>query len=230
MPYHSITLFYLLTWRLVVVDGYWITGIYTVYEYIPAYHDWPFMGESTGPSQRTNNAETVFMSWRKHSDTTGNQHWILVLYRQPSGIVECKPAVMGHIWCKQGGMQAYNSYMCCCLISKTDWLYDLHKHANTILITNEFIKFVHHQWPHGLFYKRYTLNQYLTHRGRDKMAAISQTTLSSAFSWMEMFEFRLKFQWSLFIRVESTIFQHWFRYWLGAVQATSQYLNQWWLI
>ena len=27
-----------------------------------------------------------------------------------------------------------------------------------------------------------------------------------------------------------TIFQHWFRYWLGAVQATSHYLNQWWLV
>ena len=25
-------------------------------------------------------------------------------------------------------------------------------------------------------------------------------------------------------------FQHWFRKWLGAVQATSHYLNQWWLV
>ena len=25
-------------------------------------------------------------------------------------------------------------------------------------------------------------------------------------------------------------FQHWFRYWLGAVQATSHYLNQWWSV
>ena len=28
---------------------------------------------------------------------------------------------------------------------------------------------------------------------------------------------------------ELTIFHHWFRLWLGADQATSQYLNQWWL-
>ena len=70
----------------------------------------------------------------------------------------------------------------------------------------------------------------LTHWGRDKMDAISQTTFSSAFSWMKMFEFRLKFHWSLFLRVQLTIFQHWFRQWLGAVQATSHYLNQWWLI
>ena len=50
-----------------------------------------------------------------------------------------------------------------------------------------------------------------THWGRDKMDAISQTTFSSAFSWMKIFEFRLKFHWSLF-------------------QASSHYLNQWWLI
>ena len=52
---------------------------------------------------------------------------------------------------------------------------------------------------------------WLTHWGRDQMDAISQTTSSSAFSWMKMFEFRLKFQWSLFLRVQLTIFQHWFR-------------------
>ena len=30
-------------------------------------------------------------------------------------------------------------------------------------------------------------------------------------------------------KVQSTIFQHWIRQWLGADQATSHYLNQWWL-
>ena len=69
----------------------------------------------------------------------------------------------------------------------------------------------------------------LTHWGRDKMPAISQTTLSNSFSWMKMLEFRLKFHWNLFLRVQLTIFQHWFRWWLGADQATSHYLNQWWL-
>ena len=69
----------------------------------------------------------------------------------------------------------------------------------------------------------------LTHWGRDKMSAISQTTLSNAFSWLKMLEFRLKFQWSLFPRVQLTIFKHWFRWWLDADQATSHYLNQWWL-
>ena len=62
--------------------------------------------------------------------------------------------------------------------------------------------------------RRMILSQFcwtLTHWGRDKMAAVSQTTLSKAFSWMKMLEFGLRFHWSLFPRVKLTIFQHWFR-------------------
>ena len=70
----------------------------------------------------------------------------------------------------------------------------------------------------------------LTHWGRDKMAIIFQTTFSNAFSLMKMDEFRLRFHQSLFPRFQLTIFQHWFRQWLGAVQATSHYLNQWRLV
>ena len=51
----------------------------------------------------------------------------------------------------------------------------------------------------------------LTHWGRYKMANISQTTFSNAYSWMKIHQFRLIFHWSLFLRVELTIFQHWFR-------------------
>ena len=69
----------------------------------------------------------------------------------------------------------------------------------------------------------------LTHWCWDKMDAISQTTFRSTFSWMKMFEIRLKFHWSLFLRVQLTIFQHWFRKWLGAVQVTTHFRNQWWL-
>ena len=47
----------------------------------------------------------------------------------------------------------------------------------------------------------------LTQWGRDKMAAIFQTTFSNAFSWMKMFKFQLRFHWSLFQRVQLTIFQ-----------------------
>ena len=51
----------------------------------------------------------------------------------------------------------------------------------------------------------------LTHWGRDQIDAISQTTFSNAFSRMKMNEFLQGFHWSLFLRFELTIFEHWFR-------------------
>ena len=63
-----------------------------------------------------------------------------------------------------------------------------------------------------------------------QMAAISQTIFSYAFFWTRMYEFRLRFLLSLFLMFKLTIFQHCFRYWLGADQATSPYLNQWWFV
>ena len=51
----------------------------------------------------------------------------------------------------------------------------------------------------------------LTHWGRDKMTAVSQTTFSKALSWMKMYKFWIKFHWRLFLKVQLTIFQHWFR-------------------
>ena len=44
----------------------------------------------------------------------------------------------------------------------------------------------------------------------DKMAAFSQT-FSTAFSWMKMLELRFNFHWKLFLMVQWTINQHWFR-------------------
>ena len=49
-----------------------------------------------------------------------------------------------------------------------------------------------------------------SHWGQDKMAAILQTIISNA-SWVKMYEFWLKFHWSLFWKVQSTTFQHWFK-------------------
>ena len=40
---------------------------------------------------------------------------------------------------------------------------------------------------------------------------ISQPTFSNAFWWMKRFVFWLEFHWSLFLMVQLTIFQHWFR-------------------
>ena len=68
----------------------------------------------------------------------------------------------------------------------------------------------------------------LTHWSRDEMAAILQTMFSNAFSSMKIYEFRLKCNWSLFLGVQLTIFQHWFKWWIGAAHATSHHLNQCW--
>ena len=65
--------------------------------------------------------------------------------------------------------------------------------------------------------------------GWNKMAAIFHTTFSNGFSLMKMHESLLRFHWSLFLRFQLTIIQHWFREWLGTDQATIHYLNQWWL-
>ena len=59
-----------------------------------------------------------------------------------------------------------------------------------------------------LFLNKLLLMSHLTHWGRYKMDAISQTTLSNAFSWMKILEFRLKFHWNLFPRFQLIISQH----------------------
>ena len=51
----------------------------------------------------------------------------------------------------------------------------------------------------------------LTHWGREKMAAVSQTLYSNAFSWMKMYEFHLKFHRSFYLTFQLTIFQHWLK-------------------
>ena len=51
----------------------------------------------------------------------------------------------------------------------------------------------------------------LTHWGRDKMAAVSQMTHSNAFSLMKILEFRLRFHWSLFLRVQLVQIMAWRR-------------------
>ena len=79
---------------------------------------------------------------------------------------------------------------------------------------------------------------WLTHWERHKITAISQTTFSNTLSWMKIFEFRLRFRWSLFLGYELTIFQHlnlwWLVYWriyaslgLNGLKP-SQQPSQWW--
>ena len=70
---------------------------------------------------------------------------------------------------------------------------------------------------------------WLTHWGQDKMATMFQTTFPYVFHWIKMFEFRLRFHWSLFLRFVLTYSSIGSDTWLGTDQATSHYLNQWWL-
>ena len=69
----------------------------------------------------------------------------------------------------------------------------------------------------------------------DKMAAISQMIFSDEFLWKKISVFWLLFHWSLFLRVQLTITQYWFRYglvpnrwhaiiWTNAPQFTNTYL------
>ena len=52
----------------------------------------------------------------------------------------------------------------------------------------------------------------LIHLSLDKMAVILQTTFPNIFSWMKNFVFWFEFHWSLFLWVQLTISQHWFRW------------------
>ena len=49
----------------------------------------------------------------------------------------------------------------------------------------------------------------LTHWGGDKMDAVFQAIFSNAIFVMKRYELRLRFHWSLSLKVQSTVFQHW---------------------
>ena len=67
-------------------------------------------------------------------------------------------------------------------------------------------------------------SELLTHWDWNKMDDI----FSDIFSHLKRYVFLFRFLWNLFPWVQLTISQHWFIYWLGTKQATSQCLNQWW--
>ena len=64
-----------------------------------------------------------------------------------------------------------------------------------------------YQLPVWIYMQQTLKHRGLTYWDRNKMSAIFQTTFWNAFSWMKMYEFRLRFLWSLFLRVQSTISQ-----------------------
>ena len=72
-----------------------------------------------------------------------------------------------------------------------------HWTIGTLILTNHWV-------PNPIIQKTSSATvalDILTHWGRDKMAAVSQTTSLNAFPWMKMYEFQLKFHWNLFLRI-----------------------------
>ena len=68
----------------------------------------------------------------------------------------------------------------------------------------------------------------LTYLHREKNDGVLQAICWNAISWMKTVVSWLELHWNLLPRVQLTINQHWLGQWLGAGQATSHYLNQWW--
>ena len=66
-------------------------------------------------------------------------------------------------------------------------------------------------WPSSATPYGVTRPQWVNSLRRHKIDAILQTTFSNAISSMKMFEFWLISRWSLFLKVQLTIFEHWFR-------------------
>ena len=90
------------------------------------------------------------------------------------------------------------------------------KHLCTIAWNDHHVLLPEHQvncWrpgsPHDPFHASGIAK--LTHLSLEKMAVISQTIFSNAFSWIKIFVFWLKFHWRLFLWVQLTIIQCWFR-------------------
>ena len=103
------------------------------------------------------------------------------------------------------------------------WLNKLKKQFNSIFFSFWQVESTAPQHINDMFEK-----YWLTHWGCDKMVIILQMTFWNAL--MKMHEFRLKFHGSLFLGFQFTMCKHWFKWWFGADQATSHYLNQWWLV
>ena len=72
----------------------------------------------------------------------------------------------------------------------------------------------------------YTVELHFTHWGWDKTVAISKTTFSNAIFWVKFII--LLFETLKYVpRVQLSMCQYWFRWWLSAEPVTSHYLNQW---
>ena len=82
--------------------------------------------------------------------------------------------------------------------------------TRTILVSTgtvcdrKLVSLIFNTWNILRVFSPYIFISSLTHLSLDKIAAISQTIFTGAFSWMKSFAFWLKFHWSLFINGQIT--------------------------
>ena len=116
--------------------------------------------------------------------TFARQHFHIYLHHR----IFSKRIYLSKPKCGMGGKRNHSGSLTCSMVGHSKAR--ISSHSCTV------------EWPPKML---------LTHWGGDKMAAIFQTTFSNGFSWMKMYDFRLTFHWSLFLGVQLTILQHWFR-------------------
>ena len=151
----------------------------------------------TAPSHYLNQCSLIISEGSRHlheANFTGNAHDIYPWYEFENYQIKTTAISPRGQWVKEDILISLINIMA------ADDMVTLEARASAVMILTWFTL---NNTSHQLYR--------LTHWGRDKMAAVSQTTLSNSFSWMKMLEFRLRFHWSLFLRVQLTIFQHWLR-------------------
>ena len=122
------------------------------------------------------------------------------------------------VWCRQ----APSHYLRQCWprslspygVTRPEWVklllhYSLRSSGH--IATCDYRHCCHHGNCVGILYPLGDMALILTHLPLDKMAAISQMIFSYTFSWIKSSVFWKNFHWSLFIRVQLTITQPWFR-------------------
>ena len=190
-------------------------------QWIYEWHEWLHYSDVTSTSMRLKSLGIwLFVHYFDQDDNTGNikapNYWLFMRgnHMGPIYSTHIRPAMRKAFPCHHIFLITHllvAQLVKLRMMDLLDWeliksyiIYNLQKMINDACIVAPILQQRHYQRTTSCCIT-------LTHWGRDKMAATFQTTFSSAFSWMKMFEFRLKFHLSLFLRVQFTIFQHWFR-------------------
>ena len=95
--------------------------------------------------------------------------------------------------------ESKNIYNLVIIVSRLQYVQTFCQHIHAFWVQSVW-NTLYEQWD----WYRWCLS---THWGRDKMAGI----LLMTFSWMKIYKFHIQFHWSLFVRFQLTISQHWFR-------------------